>query len=130
LTITVDVDETAQPALEPPRLQEVTGLTRVHANAGQARRALAHERRLNVVRCVINQLDAGDHSKIRPFRLPHVAAAARGFRTVFSDEDITVTHDVVFLQRGRSVTTLQIALLNAPGDFESKLLARLAARMR
>jgi hypothetical protein len=116
--------------LEPPSLAEATSLTRVYASVEQARQAFAREGRLPLVRCVINALDAGEHSKTKSLKLGGVVARARAFRTAFRQDDLTVNYDVVFLQRGRSVTTLQLALLNAPAGFESGLVARVAARMR
>jgi hypothetical protein len=115
---------------DPPSLVEALGLTRVYATATQAQQAFAHQARTAIVRCVLNRLETGSRPRIRAVRLPRISADVRAFRATLTDEDLTLNYDVVFLQRGRIITILRLALLNAPGDLEPRLTAALAARMR
>jgi hypothetical protein len=115
---------------DPPSLVEALGLTRVYATATQARQAYAHQARTAIARCVLKRLQLGDHLRIRPVRMPRVPAAIRAFRATLRAEALTLNYDVIFLQRGRTVTILRLAFLNASTDLEPRLTAALAARMR
>jgi hypothetical protein len=115
---------------DPPSLVDAVSLSRVYAATSQARRAFDHQARAATVRCVLNKFEV-ERPAIRPLRLPKVSARLRAFRaTLAAPDGLTLTYDVVFLQRGRAVTILELALLNAPADLESRLTAALAARMR
>jgi hypothetical protein len=136
LTIT---GESASPAFyrydlgDPPSAIQAVGLTRVYATTKQAQQAFAHQARVPTVRCVVNNLglDANDRPPIRALRLPKISARLRAFRATFSVEPgFSANYDVLFLQRGRAVTLLRVALLNSPSDFETQLTAALASRMR
>jgi hypothetical protein len=117
---------------DPPSLIQAIGLTRVYATTKQAQQAFAHQARVTTVRCVVNKgLDANDRPPIRALRLPKLSARLRAFRTTFAVEPgFSVNYDVLFLQRGRAVTLLRVALVNSPSDFETQLTAALASRMR
>lgn len=114
-----------------PSLVEAMGLTRLYATPQQARQAVAHQARMKTVRCVLSELDfeTDIRPRIRTLRLPRVPASVHAFRAAFTEDDLTLNYDVIFLQRGRAVTILRIALLNAPADLESQLTAALAARL-
>jgi hypothetical protein len=118
---------------DPPSLVDAVSLSRVYATGNQARRAFEHQARATTVRCILNKLELEPNRRpaIRALRLPKVSAQMRAFRAVLAAEDgLVLTYDVVFLQRGRAVTILELALLNAPADLETRLTAALAARMR
>jgi hypothetical protein len=131
LTIT---GESTSPALvryelgNPPHLAQVLGVTRVYAGAGQARSALSREARASTMRCLLSDV-TDSRPSVKPLHLPAGAARVRAFRTQLTGEDITLTFDVIFLQRGRTVTSLQVALVNMPSDFEPNLITRLSNRM-
>jgi hypothetical protein len=115
-----------------PSLVEALGLTRVYASSKQAKQALAHQARTATVRCVLNEseLASDTRPRIRTLRLPRVSASVRALRATLTSDELTLDYDVIFLQRGRVVTILRLALLNAPSGLESHLTAALAARMR
>lgn len=117
---------------DPPSLVEALGLTRVYASSKQARQAVAHQARTATVRCLLNEseLESDIPTRIRTLRLPRVSASLRAFRATLTSDELTLNYDVILLQRGRVVTILRLALLNAPSGLESHLTAALAARMR
>jgi hypothetical protein len=114
---------------DSPSIIEALGLTRVYATARQARRAFEHQARVSTVRCELSGLGAKP-LPIKPLRLPVVLARPRAFRAAIPiDAGVSANYDVIFLQRGRSVTLLRLVFLNAPDDLERHLTATLASRM-
>ncbi len=113
---------------DSPSIVEALGLTRVYSTATQARQAFEHQARVSTVRCEIDKL--GSKLRIRPLRLS-APARVRAFRASIPIEaDSSADFDVVFLQRGRSVTILRFVFLNAPDELERHVSAALAKRMR
>lgn len=63
--------------------------------------------------------------------LPAVSAHQRAFRAPIALGDgISGNYDLIFLQRGRSITILKFFNLNASTAFEQELTAKLASRLR
>jgi hypothetical protein len=111
-------------------LIQTRGLTRIYASAKQARQALEHQARASTLRCELKGLDT-NVPPIKALRVPGVSARLRAFRASLSLEGgIAANYDIVFLQRGRSVTLIAFLFLNAPDDLEGRVAAALALRMR
>jgi hypothetical protein len=114
---------------DTPTIEEAFGVSRVYATPRQAGRAFDHEARISTIRCEAKGGTNPDRITPRKIAAP---ARVRAFRAVFTFDEIdaTVNYDVVFLQRGRSVTILTFVFFNAGDDLERSVTSALAKRMR
>jgi hypothetical protein len=112
-----------------PSITEAMGLTRIYATTAQARRAFEHQARASTARCEVART-IGGQLPIKRLRLSS-QARVRAFRaTVAVGDELAAKIDIVFLQRGRSVTILRFVFLNSPDDIEQGVTKALARRMR
>jgi hypothetical protein len=115
---------------DKPVLVQALSLSRVYATAAQARKAFAREARPSLVRCLLKEFDT-DHGPIRALALQAAPARARAFRVPIPiDRGMSVSYDLAFLERGRSLTILTLVTLNAPTELERELVGALASRLR
>ena len=115
---------------DTPILVQAASLSRVYASGSQARKAFAREARPSLLRCLLKEFDS-EHGPIKPLGLRASSARVRAFRVAIPvDRGITVSYDFVVLQRGRGVTILTLAMLNAPAELERQLVGALASRLR
>jgi hypothetical protein len=114
---------------DTPTIEEAFGVSRVYATPRQAGRAFDHEARISTIRC--EDKGGTNPARITPRKIA-APARVRAFRAVFTFDEIdaTVNYDVVFLQRGRSVTILTFVFFNAGDDLERSVTSALAKRMR
>jgi hypothetical protein len=117
---------------EPTSFVDAASDSRVYATAKQARQALVHQARVTTVGCTLGRFDLepGQRPSIKPLRLAKVSARMRAFRVTLTGDGLTLTDDVIFLQRGRAFTVLELIILNGPADLETRLVGALATRMR
>jgi hypothetical protein len=100
-------------------------LARVYATARQARAAFEREAVITTARCELK--DIRPKPVVAGLRVRGLAARVRAFRGAVSP---LVHADIVFLQRGHSVTRLQFVNAGLPESVEHAAEAKVVARLR
>src|SRR4051794_12172652 len=132
LTITGESPPPAFSRYEPgdaEKLSLVLAVTRVYATTRQAKAAFAHQARISTMRCLVHAITGSRKPPLKSLPLKGGHAIVRAFRMQLGGAGASLTYDAIFLQRGRAVTSLRVALVNTPSDLETNLVTHLATRM-